>query len=115
LLKYSQIHKVFAAFYASTKPKSVLFKIFTSKAEDFVGFLFEPDAARLSPCKNESGKKHRNIRLCGGFGLFVLPYTELLYQIILEKRRIFFAFIENIKIPIFSFTLRRKRCIIKWN
>ena len=42
-----------------------------------MGFFLNSGESRLPPGKNELGKKHRNMPLWGGFGLFALPYGLL--------------------------------------
>ena len=48
----------------------------TAKGEDFVGFLLHLDEARLLPCENKLGEKHRNMPLCGGFKFSYSPYDQ---------------------------------------
>ena len=73
-LKYSLIHWGLTPFLPCLTKNPLFLKSLTSKGKDFEGFLTNLGEARLAPCKNKLGEKHRKITLWGEFGLFVLPY-----------------------------------------
>ena len=63
--------------FAASDSKSALEKSSTSMGGDFEGFVSQSGEGRLSPFKNDWGRKTRNIPHWGGFGFAALPYLLL--------------------------------------